>query len=95
MRPPDPSEELEEEEEEEEEEELYKTQTNGISDGDVTHTTLITVFIFIFRVFNRIRAAGGSGSLHVSSHAAAQTGRVFVNRRLSGAGRERAAVSSS
>lgn len=35
VRPPDPSEELEEEEEdeEEEEEELYRTQTNGISDG--------------------------------------------------------------
>lgn len=35
MRPPDPSEELEEEEEDEDEEELYKTQTNGISDGIV------------------------------------------------------------
>lgn len=34
VRPPDPSEELEEEEEEDDdEEELYKTQTNGISDG--------------------------------------------------------------
>lgn len=34
MRTPDPSEELEEEEEEDDdEEELYKTQTNGISDG--------------------------------------------------------------
>lgn len=36
MQPPDPSEELEEEEEEDDdEEELYKTQTNGISDGIV------------------------------------------------------------
>lgn len=32
VRLPDPSEELEEEEEDDEEE-LYKTQTNGISDG--------------------------------------------------------------
>uniref|UniRef100_A0A8C4NYU1 Ubiquitin carboxyl-terminal hydrolase n=1 Tax=Dicentrarchus labrax TaxID=13489 RepID=A0A8C4NYU1_DICLA len=36
VRPPDPSEELEEEEEDDEEEELYKTQTNGISDGKDT-----------------------------------------------------------
>uniref|UniRef100_A0A7N8X1N2 Ubiquitin carboxyl-terminal hydrolase n=1 Tax=Mastacembelus armatus TaxID=205130 RepID=A0A7N8X1N2_9TELE len=38
VRLPDPSEELEEEEEEEEDgkEELYKTQTNGVSDGIVT-----------------------------------------------------------
>ncbi len=36
MRPPDPSEELEEEEEDDEEEELYKTQTNGISDGIIS-----------------------------------------------------------
>uniref|UniRef100_A0A665UCT4 ubiquitinyl hydrolase 1 n=1 Tax=Echeneis naucrates TaxID=173247 RepID=A0A665UCT4_ECHNA len=35
VRPPDPSEELEEEEEEDDEEELYRTQTNGISDGIV------------------------------------------------------------
>lgn len=35
VRPPDPSEELEEEEEDGEEEELYKSQTNGISDGIV------------------------------------------------------------
>uniref|UniRef100_A0A8C5BPI0 Ubiquitin carboxyl-terminal hydrolase n=1 Tax=Gadus morhua TaxID=8049 RepID=A0A8C5BPI0_GADMO len=34
VRPPDPSEEVEEEDEEEEEEEVFKTQTNGISDGD-------------------------------------------------------------
>ena len=41
MRSPDPSEELEEEEEEEEgeddDDELYKSQTNGISDGNVGH----------------------------------------------------------
>ncbi len=36
VRPPDPSEELEEEEEDDEEEELYKTQTNGISDGIIS-----------------------------------------------------------
>ncbi|KAG7224402.1 hypothetical protein INR49_004744, partial [Caranx melampygus] len=43
VRPPDPSEELEEEEEDDDdddddddEEELYRTQTNGISDGSVT-----------------------------------------------------------
>uniref|UniRef100_A0A8C5B4J5 Ubiquitin carboxyl-terminal hydrolase n=1 Tax=Gadus morhua TaxID=8049 RepID=A0A8C5B4J5_GADMO len=34
VRPPDPSEEVEEEDEEEEEEEVFKTQTNGISDGE-------------------------------------------------------------
>lgn len=43
MRLPEPSEELEEEEEEDDddnEEELYKTQTNGISDGTVIRTVL-------------------------------------------------------
>lgn len=36
VRPPNSSEELEEEEEDDDEEELYKTQTNGISDGNVS-----------------------------------------------------------
>lgn len=50
VRPIDPSEEVEEEEEADEEEELYKTQTNGVSDGNVPLVFVNAEFVLPYTI---------------------------------------------